>query len=167
MSRKSSYTLIEEELSPTKYELGLIRNPLFQGMSLSHIRLLNSYLSVIKVSLEKDIKPMWVKFSNRIKRTVERKARRGIILENTLTLEDFIDLVIDCENKCSVTRKPLEWNKPGTWERQNYKQASIDRKIPSNGYTKKNCRVISWWGNRAKGADPMGTTTRVINNSVK
>lgn len=72
-------------------------------------------------------------------------AKRRARLENIPFDIEESDVIVP--DNCPVTGKPLQWNAEGRWRDDS---PSLDKLIPSLGYTKGNVWVISWRANCLK-----------------
>ena len=73
------------------------------------------------------------------KRCRDRSKLKNIPI--SLTVDDMIELAIECEGVCSVSGIPLDLSEPEKNNRRPY-APSLDRINPDLGYTLENCRIV-------------------------
>ena len=78
-----------------------------------------------------------------------RHGGAGIVV--SLTRQDAIDLLHDCNWKCSVTRSPFSLQSAGKGRQRPF-APSIDRIDSAKGYTRDNCRIVCTAANFAMGS---------------
>lgn len=71
--------------------------------------------------------------------------------ENNLTVDDVHDLLIECEGACMVSGIPLDATRRTKNARAVPMQPSLDRINSHLGYSKSNCRIVSYAVNVALG----------------
>jgi hypothetical protein len=81
--------------------------------------------------------------------TNSRKRARKMNFEFSITLIDVVDLWLEQEGLCALTRIELAWQ-GGTLQDRNPLRASIDRIDSAQGYIRGNIRLACHWANNAK-----------------
>lgn len=77
-----------------------------------------------------------------------------------LTFEDLCDLVVEY---CPITLQPLDWTREFVEKKRPHENSpSLDKNIPSLGYIKKNCSIISHRGNTIKNNGTLEEHRRVV-----
>jgi len=62
-------------------------------------------------------------------------------IDFTLTFEDLMDIAKRSNGVCEVSGTPFSWGNAGYTTKRPF-MPSLDRIVPSRGYTKENCRMV-------------------------